>query len=351
MPKAKKLPSGSWYIQVSTGKKEKGKYKYESRAFPSKEEAEFWAAEYNLHKTNISKSLTNLTLEEAMTRYIESKDCVLSPSTIAGYKKLKKNCLQGLMKIKLNKITQEMIQKEINAMAKDHASKYVSNAHGLLNSVFKEYYPDFTLKTALPQKQPYSANIPATNEIELIIKAVKDTSIELPVLLALWQGMRMSEIRGIKWDSIKGDMLHIKTAIVDAENKAVEKGTKTVASNRKIKLPNYLLDLIKKQPKNNEFIVTLSGQAIYKRFTRLCEKEGLPHYRFHDLRHTNASVMLALKIPDKYAMERGGWATNNTLKTVYQHTMSDERKIVDDKVNTYFESLLSYKLSHDVSNV
>lgn len=54
----------------------------------------------------------------------------------------------------------------------------------------------------------------------------------------------------------------------------------------------------------------------------------------------NASIMLMLGVPDKYAMERGGWATNTTLKAVYQHTFSDERKSVDDKINGFFEDLL-----------
>lgn len=50
--------------------------------------------------------------------------------------------------------------------------------------------------------------------------------------------------------------------------------------------------------------------------------------------------MLALGIPDKYAMERGGWATNSTLKNVYQHTFSAERDQVDEKIDNYFNGIL-----------
>lgn len=50
--------------------------------------------------------------------------------------------------------------------------------------------------------------------------------------------------------------------------------------------------------------------------------------------------MLMLNIPDKYAMERDGWSTNSTLKSVYQHTFSEERKQVDKKIDDYFNSLL-----------
>ena len=50
----------------------------------------------------------------------------------------------------------------------------------------------------------------------------------------------------------------------------------------------------------------------------------------------NASVMLKLGVPDKYAMERGGWSTDRTMKTVYQHTFSAERQRVDALVDNYF---------------
>ena len=55
--------------------------------------------------------------------------------------------------------------------------------------------------------------------------------------------------------------------------------------------------------------------------------------RFHDLRHYNASIMLALNVPDKYAMERMGYSTPATLKKVYQHTMTGKRAEVNDMIN------------------
>ena len=71
------------------------------------------------------------------------------------------------------------------------------------------------------------------------------------------------------------------------------------------------------------------------------DENGLPHMTFHDLRHLNASVMLQLGIPDKYAMERGGWSTTSTLKSVYQHTFSEEREAVNRKINEYFENIVN----------
>ena len=64
------------------------------------------------------------------------------------------------------------------------------------------------------------------------------------------------------------------------------------------------------------------------------------HALFVCLRHLNASVMLMLGIPDKYAMERGGWSSNRVLKAVYQHTFSEERKLVDARIDGFFNDLL-----------
>lgn len=55
----------------------------------------------------------------------------------------------------------------------------------------------------------------------------------------------------------------------------------------------------------------------------------------------NASIMLLLGIPDKYAMERGGWSSNGVLKSVYQHTFSEERKLVDERIDGFFDALLN----------
>ena len=88
------------------------------------------------------------------------------------------------------------------------------------------------------------------------------------------------------------------------------------------------------------YIELRSGKAVTNRFLRVITNAGLPHMRFHDLRHLNASVMVALGVPDLYAMERGGWKTKSTLNRVYQQTFSAERQAVDQKIDQYFESLL-----------
>ena len=143
---------------------------------------------------------------------------------------------------------------------------------------------------------------------------------------------------------MQGDTLHIKQAIVEGENGPVVKTTKTYSGNRKIPIPEYIKSLIEQQPHTDEYIIHATRSSLYNRFLRICEKYGLPHYRFHDLRHYQASVMLALGVPDKYAMERMGHASTNMLKTVYQHTMRSKSEEVADMVDKYFERNLHTNL-------
>lgn len=338
MAKAKKLPSGNYRVQIFIGI-EQGKRKYKSFTAETAKEAEYKALEYQ-RNSKYKRNPLNNTLAEAIDKYINSKDGVLSPSTISTYKKIKRNNLHNLMDVNLGNLTQSIIQHEINSESKKHSPKTVRNVHGLLSTVLKEYHPDFKLNTTLPKSVKHLSDIPENEDIQKIITIVKNTDIEIPVLLALWLGLRMSEVRGLRWNNVRENYVIINEAIVDADNIAVSKSTKSYSGTRKLPLPNYLKDILVKKEKIGEYVVNLSGQAIYKRFSRLLKKNEMRHFRFHDLRHANASVMLMLNIPDKYAMERGGWATNNTLKNVYQHTLNTEREVVTTKINTFFESLI-----------
>jgi integrase len=106
---------------------------------------------------------------------------------------------------------------------------------------------------------------------------------------------------------------------------------------RKLRLSKYVLDLIAQR--SGEYVCSYSGHAIYMHFARKMEKLGYKGVTFHDLRHINASVMLFLGVPTKYAQERGGWATDYTLKQVYQSTFSEQRDKFDTVIDNYFENI------------
>lgn len=327
IPAAKKLPSGSWRVQVSVSGQ-----RYSVIA-PTKKDAEREAAAIKSGARRVQAKVSPLTVGEAIDQYIESKSAVLSPSTIAGYKRIRKNDMQSLMLTRLGSVTQQTIQRAVNEMSKTKSPKSVRNAHGLLSATLAVYRPDLILNTAMPQKVRYDVAIPSDDDVKTLLAAVRGERDEIPILLAVWLGLRMSEILGLRWDDIDGDILHIRRARVDEGIK----GTKTYSSQRDLPIPSYILNLLSTAPRTSEYIVPVSRRALYSRFQVICKHAGMQHYRFHDLRHINASVMLAIGIPNKYAQERMGHATDNMLKTIYQHTMSKERIATARKVDEYFE--------------
>ena len=87
----------------------------------------------------------------------------------------------------------------------------------------------------------------------------------------------------------------------------------------------------------------MNGKRIRYYFDKHIKAANLPHMTFHDLRHVNASVMSFLNVPDKYAMERGGWTTDKVMKGTYMQVYNSERIKIDDNIDNYFETALFNK--------
>ena len=103
-------------------------------------------------------------------------------------------------------------------------------------------------------------------------------------------------------------------------------------------MPGRIQELINEV--DGDVIVDLSPKALLYRFRKQMKLHGIEEMTFHDLRHVNASLMAMLRIPDKYAQERGGWKTDHIMKSVYTETFSEERQRVDNLIDAYFENIL-----------
>jgi integrase len=328
--KAKRLPSGNWRVQIMIDGKRV------SVTAPTEDEAVYEAIMLKTGKKEVKN--TSPTIGKCIDDYIASKRNILSPTTVDGYERCKKNSLAELCDIHISDITQLDIQKHINKLALTKSPKTISNAHGLLVAVLNVYRPEFQVKTTLPKQQKKIKHLP---DVRQVFKAIKGSEIELPCLLAMWCSLRMSEVRGVKKSDIKNNCLTVHNTIVTVNGKHIEKNTtKTIESTRELRLPKYILDLISALPQDQEYITILTGQAISKRLNRLLANNDVEGLSFHGLRHMNASIMVALGIPDKYAMERGGWSSDHIMKSVYQHTFTKEREAVDDKIDDFFNSII-----------
>jgi integrase len=132
-------------------------------------------------------------------------------------------------------------------------------------------------------------------------------------------------------------LCHVHRAIaLGDDNIEHEKGTKLYSGDRYILYPQYVVDLINRQG----YVTNLNLDQITSKFERILRHAGIPHFRFHDLRHYSASIQHALNIPDAYIMARGGWGSDQTLKSIYRHAMDSETQRMNKKVNRHFEKIL-----------
>lgn len=376
MPTAKRLKSGSWRCQVyshSIIKTDKnGNIVYDKDGKPKKKriyesftsddtsrrgkiEAEAMANDFILNrKGKAQKRLSegNMTLLEAIEKYIDQHRTTLSPTTIKDYETIKKNGFQDIMLLKLKDFDTDILQDAVNRESKrlsrkrtrnprPISTKRLRNEYGLIRPVIKKYRKDIDFEEiSLPKVPP---RIPDLLPAETIFRIIRGTDLELAVSLAMWLSFTSSEIRGLtKSKSVNGDYITIREVLVDGPDGPVRKAIgKNDYRNRRHRIPPYIKQLIKNV--DGDILVPFKSWELSHKWAQLLKKNGLPHMTFHDLRHVNASVMALLRIPDKYAQERGGWKSDKVMKKVYQQTFSDERERVDDVIDQYFEDKMQHE--------
>lgn len=350
-PKPVLLPSGMWRCQVSVD----GERKSITAETPELAHAQAIAVREGVLKQKEDREEErrgNISLDDAIDLYIKSRENVLSPSTINGYKEIKRNRFKTIMDMKVRDIDQQDLQEAINEDAKTVSHKTVKNALGLVSSVLAEYKDINVKRLRLPrEKKTEHAFLDDKGMIDLF-DAIRGSSVEIPILMAVWLGMRRSEILGLCWDCVdfKEKKIHVRrTYLKDKEEGYIlVENTKTKASTRTMDCPDYILAKLKDYTpdKRTGRVFTMHPNTIYKMMRDICERHGIDFVGVHGLRHTNASVMLSLGIVDKVAMARGGWSTDITMKSVYQHVFADDKKTANILVDTYFSGVAEGKTAH-----
>lgn len=203
-------------------------------------------------------------------------------------------------------------------------------------------------KVQLPKVQQYTAGYFSPNDILSIFQAVKNTNLETPVILASFYGLRRSEIVGLQWSSIDFSnktisIKHIVTQINENHSiKIIQKDrTKTKSSTRTLPLlpevEAYLIELRQKQNHNkliykNDYNMEnidylcvdnlgnlIAPNHISQYFRNLLIKNNLPVHRFHDLRHSLASLLLNKGISMKQIQMWLGHSNYTTTANIYAH--------------------------------
>lgn len=199
-----------------------------------------------------------------------------------------------------------------------------------------------------PKKDVFHGDFYNDEEIKELFEAARGTKLELPIMMAAFYGLRRSEIVGLKWDAFDFDentftVKHtVTTCLIDGKTQLLASDTtKTKSSMRTLPLVPQFRDLLlrKKEAQAeyrrvcgkcynkayNDYVCVdeignlIEPDNISRGFSNLLAKNELRHIRFHDLRHTCASMLLKNGVPMKQIQEWLGHSDFSTTANIYAH--------------------------------
>lgn len=203
-------------------------------------------------------------------------------------------------------------------------------------------------KVDRPKKNDFQPVFLSAEEMQKMFEALKETKLELPVLVAAFYGFRRGEVLGLKWDAIDFERgtISVKRTVtsvsLDGKYQEIEKeSAKTKSSLRTLPLvgsfKEYFMQVKETQEVNkkvcgdcynykydgfvfvDEMGERLKANYLTVRFPEFLEKNGLRRMRFHDLRHSCASLLLANGVPLKHIQEWLGHSDFSTTANIYAH--------------------------------
>ncbi|WP_105618650.1 site-specific integrase [Vallitalea okinawensis] len=302
----------------------------------------------------------NITVEAFMIDWLETyKIPYISPKTVEQYKGqvykyiiplLGKKKLQSLKTIEVQKFYNE-IHKASPISGKPLSAATVRKIHlnlkaALNKAVDLELIKKNPAKTAvLPKAKRFKPHIYEGEETRQLLEAVRGTDLEVPINLLVGLGLRRGELLGLRWKDVDFDnkRVHIRQNLIQLQNTKLHfKEPKTESSIREIALSNTLVKLLRQQYvkicenklrfgeeyKDHDLVICkengepMNPNSFSQKFRRKLKREGLRHIRVHDLRHTNATLMLDAGISPKVAQERLGHASIATTMDIYSHVTS-----------------------------
>lgn len=307
------------------------------------------------------------TLKDYLNYWISQREENLSPTTVYGYKIIINNHLVPSMgAVQLKDLKPLMLNEYYSEKLKTLSGRTVLHHHRMLRKALQDAVGWQLIKSnpcdavEPPKATKYKAEVLDIDEIRKLINALKGHKLEVPVSLMLFLGLRRGELLALKWSDIdfEKSTITIQRNLVRAGEAGVElilKEPKTEDSIRSIPLSDGIVDMLEKhkinqksqklkfgkyyKDKDLEFVFTeedgslINPASFSHRFGDFLKENGLKEIRLHDLRHTNATIMLMSNIPAKVASQRLGHSNISTTLDIYSHVLKDMEKDVSEKIS------------------
>lgn len=354
IPEPRKLSSGKWFVQMRLGGESISISDYNKKICITR--AQSVKANYLAGKRTPKQETVKLpTLTAAIDSYIESKSNTLSPSTIRGYRVIQKHRFVSTMPRRIDEIKDEEWQGILNAEAAICSPKTLKNAWAFIKTAVLR-----TNGKALPDEVSLPAPIPPDtaflkpDEILTFVKAVKDTHYAVPALLAL-SSLRISEIQALRWEDIpqKTSFIHVSGAVVRNEKNGYQRKAQnkneTSTRNVPIMIPELSM-AIERDRKESGPILDRDQDSLRAAVHTICQQNKITDVTVHGLRHSFASLAYHLQMPEKIAMEIGGWADAGTMHRIYVHIAKSDIKRYQTIMTEFYKGKMDQKNANKNAN-
>ena len=306
-----------------------------------------------LEEAKNQRGKNTVSLSDAIQYYLDAKRETVQPTTFAGYERLCNSIVSLVGDIDIDKIDNQTIDDLKNELKKrDCSEKTVRQYFIQLNGIFRH-----AEKAGLSLSEPgLTAELPKTDryrgagyyspaEVRELLAAADNSSIRIPVYIASYLGLRRSEIAGLRWDNVDLNNRLIRICekrvqydtadgyVIDDSDKM-----KTDASNRILPIPDALYSVLAEETDKTGYLCKLNGAPmqpayISNAFQKLLRKAGLRKIRFHDLRHTCASLLLQSGVSMKTVQTILGHGNYSTTADIYSHVDLAEKRDAAVRLN------------------
>lgn len=258
------------------------------------------------------------------------------------------------LNIKLKELTTEDIQEFYSAQLERVSANTVIHYHAVIHRALKYAVKIKTIQSnpavnvERPRKEKFIGSFYDKKEINTLFDIIQGHPLEVAIKLAAFYGLRREEIIGLKWTAIdfENNTLTIQHTVTECnlDGKHIEVASdtaKTDSSLRTMPLVTDFREMLLAKKEKQEHYRKLCGRSYCKEyldyifvnemgerwkprylsdgFKRILEQNGLRRIRFHDLRHTCASLLLANNVPMKKIQEWLGHSDFSTTANIYAH--------------------------------
>jgi integrase len=307
------------------------------------------------------------TVKQHFERWLEVHKTKIRWSTYLGYRSiLKKHILPTLGHVPLQRLRALDIDAlYARKLGEGYAPGTIEGIHMVIHMALKQAVRwqlvarNVSEDVSPPREtQPQERQILTPEQAQKLLAAAKGHRLEAMLTLALATGMRRGELLALRWQDIdvQHKCLHVRHSANRLPGGYRVTEPKTASGKRKITLPQFVLEVLQQyrirqleaklkagpQWEEHDLVFCniygrfLNTNSLQMLFSSLLKKAGLPHMRFHDLRHSAATILLSMGVPAKVVQELLGHSHISITLGVYGHVLASMQQEAMDKLDELF---------------